>query len=167
MRHYVYAFHLEKCDGETFFDFPSFPEIISAIPDAKFARMTPHEVQAHAEDAVLAALQACIASRDDLPASDDSRLVSADGFVRLKPLEAMKLELYRVYRTNCASVSDFARRIGKQDTAARRLLNLRHPSKVSEIDEALAALGKRLLHDWSTESVEHLLGQKMQELGVG
>jgi antitoxin HicB len=152
--------------GETFFNFPSFPEIVSAIPNTKFGRMTALEVQAHAEDAVLTAFQACIASREELPKSDDPRLVSADGFVRLRPLEAMKLELYRVYRANCASISDFARRTGKQDTAARRLLNLRHPSKVSEIDEALAALGKRLLHSWSTESVEHLLGRKMQEISA-
>lgn len=166
MRYYVYAFHLEEDGGETFFSFPSMPEISSALENERFERMSAAEVEAHAEDAAITALQSCIAARDDLPEADDPRLISADGFVRLKPLEAMKLELFRVYKANCESVSEFARRIDKQDTAARRLLNLRHPSKVGEIDDALAVFGKRLVHSWNVGSSDHALHQRLQEMSA-
>jgi antitoxin HicB len=167
MRQYVYAFHLEEDGGETFFSFPSIPEIVSAIPNAQFERLSPREVQAHAEDAVLTALQGCIASRDDLPEADDPRFVSADGFVHLRPLEAMKLELFKVYRANCRSISDFSRRVGKQDTAVRRLLNLRHPSKTTEVDEALASFNKRLVHSWDVQSNDDALGRRLQMMATG
>ncbi|MEO8373995.1 MAG: hypothetical protein ABI471_02130 [Sphingomonas bacterium] len=164
MLQYVYAFHLEEDDGETFFSFPSIPEIVSSIPNERFECMSVGEIYEHARDAVIVALQACIACRDALPASDDPRVVSADGFVRLLPLEAMKLVLYTVYFANCSSISDFARQIRKQDTAARRLLNLRHQSKTSEIEEALVVFNKRFVHSWGTEPASETLTQRIQTL---
>ena len=153
MERYIYAYDLERKDGEVFFVFRAFPEIISAVNEEEFNAWNRDEERAHAEDAVVTALQAVIGSRSKLPASDDPDVVSARGFVHLLPQQAMKLQLFTVYTANCRSISDMARRIGKQDTAARRLLNLRHRSTTDEIVEALARFGIQLRHGWGTEQL--------------
>lgn len=150
MDRFVYAFDLEESDGEIFFAFHAFPEIISSLSVEAFNTLPVKEREAFAEDAVLTALQAIIAVREALPAYDNPDLVSASGFVDLSPLQAMKLELYRVYLENCSTIAEFARRIEKQDTTARRLLKLTHRSTVEEIEEALAKFGIKLIHRWAT-----------------
>lgn len=153
MLHYAYSFNIEEVDSEVFFRFPKFPEIISAVDRSEFVRWRAEEKMTHGEDAVITALQSIISLRMDVPDPDDMRIISSDEFVRLDPLHAMKIELYRVYLKNCTSVSDFARRVGKQDTTARRLLNLRHRSSIDEVIDALAGFGIRLSHCWSTEQI--------------
>jgi|GEM_PF-3587938 len=155
MIRYVYAFRCVREEGEVFFRFRRFPEIVSAVRATIFAKMTEEAVEAYAHDAVIAALQGIIATREDIPESDDSRRLAADGFVQLSVREAMKLELYRLYRENCKTVAEFARRLSKPETAARRLLNLRHHSRSAEIEEAVEAFGKRLVHDWGLEQASH------------
>ena len=150
MERYVYAYNLQKVGEEVFFEFRAFPEVISALPHETFDLMSGAERQAFAEDAVLTALQSIISARDNLPAADNPDTLRASGFVNLSPLHAMKLQLFKVYTANCISVTDFARRIEKQDTAARRLLKLRHNSSVEEIEEALSKFGIRLVHKWAT-----------------
>ena len=150
MERYVYAYKLDKAGEEVFFEFPAFPEIISALSNQVFDLMSGAERQAFAEDAVLTALQSIISTCDNVPTPDDPDTLRASGFVSLSPLHAMKLQLFKVYAANCASVADFARRIGKQDTAARRLLKLRHNSSVEEIEEALSMFGIKLVHKWAT-----------------
>lgn len=153
MEQYIYAYDLERRDGEVFFVFRAFPEIISAVDEREFNAWTHEEERAHVEDAIVTALQAMIGSRSRIPGGDDPNVVSARGFVHLSPQQAMKLQLFTVYAANCQSISEFARRIGKQDTAARRLLNLRHRSTTAEIVEALARFGIQLRHVWGTEQV--------------
>lgn len=153
MERYIYAYDIERDEGEVFFIFRAFPEIISAVSEDDFDGWAGEECMAHAEDAVVTALQSIIATRGGFPASDDPDIVSAAGFVHLAPQQAMKLQLATVYAKNCRSVSDFARRIQKQDTAARRLLNLRHRSTTDEVVEALAKFGIRLRHGWGTEQL--------------
>jgi hypothetical protein len=150
MEQYTYAYDLKELDEEVFFVFRSFPEIVSALSKQVFDLMGGSERQAFAEDAVLTALQSIISVRDELPTSDNPDTLRASGFVYLSPLQAMKLQLFRVYADNCTSVADFARRIEKQDTAARRLLKLRHHSSVEEIEEALSKFGIKLVHKWAT-----------------
>ncbi len=152
MCRYVYGFNLRPEDREIFFRFPGFPEIISAIDLDTFRAMGQDEIENHAHDAIITALQAVIAFREDVPAADDPALVHTDGFVHLSVSESMKLELFRIYKTNCKSVAAFARLLGNSETAARRLLDLRHGSRPTEIEKAVKALGKRLVHDWSLEA---------------
>lgn len=151
MTRYVYAYRTQECDGEVFFEFPSLPEIISAVPCDTFEAWDAEAISSHAENAVLTALQSAIAVRDAIP--PPLSRVPADGFVSLSPSHAMKLELYAAYAENCASIADFARAIGRHDTAARRLLNLRHRSTTQEMVEALAALGREFEFDVSTTPV--------------
>lgn len=151
MCRYAYVFHREVEDGEISLNFPRFPEIISSIDEETFGSMSKDEEGEYCHDAVVTALQAVIAMRDELPEADNPNLVRGAGFVHLSVRESMKLELYRLYKENCNSVADFARILKKPETAARRLLDLRHSSKPSEIEKAISAFGKQLVHDWSLE----------------
>jgi hypothetical protein len=145
---YTFSYRLIREESEVFFRFPRFPEIISAIGEEEFDRMSPTERAVHARDAVLTTLVGAVQCREVIPPGEDPALVAADGFVHLDVREAMKLELYKVYLANCRNVAEFAQMLDKPETAARRLLDLHHPSKSGEIEKALAVFGKRLVHDW-------------------
>jgi len=56
----------------------------------------------------------------------------------------MKLELYRAMRAGSVPRAKLARRVGIRLSHLDRLLDLRHASRIDEIEAALAALGKRL-----------------------
>jgi len=62
----------------------------------------------------------------------------------LPPLVAAKLALYEAMRAERISGSELARRLGLQENAVRRLLDLDHRSHLDQLDRALAALGRRL-----------------------
>ncbi len=64
--------------------------------------------------------------------------------VILPPLVAAKLALYEAMRAQQMTRTELARRLGLQENAVRRLLDLDHRSHIDQIDRALAALGKRL-----------------------
>ena len=147
MCRYVYGFRCESEDGEVFFRFPRFPEIVTAVKKDSFDAMTDEDVHAYAHDAVITALQAIIAAREDIPGADRAT-TRADGFVRLSVQESMKLSLYEIYKENCRSIAEFAQELGKSETAARRLLDLSHGSRPNEIEAAVQVFGKRLDHDW-------------------
>lgn len=153
MDRYVYAYHREVGVGKIFFRFPKLLDITSFIPKAADKTMTENDLHYHVTDAVVTALQGYIAGRMEIPSGDDPGLVRADGFVVLSVQQAMKLELYKVYRENCRSIPDLAKQIGKHETAVRRLLNLRHPSLATEIEGAIEFFGKRLIHCWDTETI--------------
>ena len=151
---YVFAYHFEREEGEVALRFPKFPDLISSLPDDAFDRLDARAVAERAYDAATAALQAEVTLHEDISEGDDVDLVAADGFVYLGVRESMKLELAKVVRANCKTAADFARKAGKSDTWARRMLDLGYPSKASEIEKAIAIFGKRLTHDWQVENAD-------------
>ena len=151
MDRFVYAYSFEREDGEVLFRFPKIDRIISGVSEAELAEMSPEKIDEHAHDAVIEALQTYTAGRESLPEMDDPRFKDADGFVRLTPQEAMKLELYKVYKENCQTVGEFANKISRSATVARRLLDLRYRSAPKEIANAIEVFGKQLVHSWSVE----------------
>jgi antitoxin HicB len=62
----------------------------------------------------------------------------------LPPLVAAKLALYQAMRAERITRTALARRLGLQENAVRRLLDLDHRSHIDQLDRALATLGKRL-----------------------
>lgn len=150
---YTYAFRFEAQHEDVFICFPQFPEIITSLDKKNFESATSEFIQDFATDAAITALQARIMARLDIPEGVDQNIDKADGFITLSVQQAMKLELFKLYKANTASITDFSRQIGKPDTSARRLLNLRHPSWTSEIEAAIATFGKRLVHNWDTAVV--------------
>ena len=59
-------------------------------------------------------------------------------------LVAVKLALYEAMRAQGITKTELARRLGLQENAVRRLLDLDHRSHLDQLDRALAALGRRL-----------------------
>jgi hypothetical protein len=152
MCNYFYAYDLVEEDDEVFLVFPAFGNIITSINKERIDEMAAGEIESFAHDAVITALQAAISFREDIPGSDSPRRGKVDGFVVLNVIEAMKLQLYNVFRVNCATVGELAKLLGKPATAASRMLNLRHKSNAAEIEAAIGAFGKRLVHDWKLEA---------------
>ena len=58
---------------------------------------------------------------------------------------AAKLAFLDAFREAGIGKSEFGRRIGKDEKEVRRLLDPRHPTKLSTLTEALRALGQRLV----------------------
>jgi len=154
MNRYAYWARFEPRKDETFLRFAKFPEIITALPARQFKQLDRPGIEGYALDAVLTALQLRIAGRGQIPRGDHANSGKGGLVVELPIQQAIKLELFRVYReSSCSSVSEFARSLGKSETAVRRLLNLRHQSWPTEIEEALGLLGKRLIHSWGIEDM--------------
>ncbi len=62
----------------------------------------------------------------------------------LPSLVAAKLALSEAMRAQDITRTELARRLGLQENAVRRLLDLDHRSHIDQLDRALATLGKRL-----------------------
>jgi hypothetical protein len=151
---YVYAFFVESDGSSAQIHFPKLPEIFASVPPHKNYRdkeSSSSDIQECAGDALLTGLQARIVAKLDIPAPDNQDLKAADGFIMLTVQQSMKLELFKLYKENCRSVLELARKINKQETAARRLLNLRHPSQPLEVEAAVEVFGKRIVHCWNIE----------------
>jgi hypothetical protein len=152
MDRYAYAFRLAQRRDEIFVQFPKYPEIITALPSRQFKALDRKGLREYALDALLTALQLRIGSRADIPRSDTAAAHRGILPIVLPVVQAMKLELYQVYRqSHWQSVAEFARALDKSETVVRRLLNLRHQSWPSEIEAVLELLGKRLRHAWIVE----------------
>ena len=64
--------------------------------------------------------------------------------VALPPLQAAKTELYALFRSSGVRKSELARRLGIPKSNIERLFDLRHASRLNQIDAVFRALGKRL-----------------------
>jgi antitoxin HicB len=63
----------------------------------------------------------------------------------LPPMVAAKLAIYGAMREAGVDEAALAGRLGCEVRQVRRLLDLDHPSRLDQLDAALAALGKRLV----------------------
>lgn len=113
---------------------PDLPEVTTFGEDAGDALQ-------RAADAIEEALAARIAHREDVPvpAPPKGRPVAA-----LPPLTVAKVELYRAARARGVSKAELGRRLAWSGPQVDRLYDLRHSSKIENIDLALRALGKQL-----------------------
>jgi antitoxin HicB len=124
-------------NGTLLVTFPDFPEATTFGEDEADALL-------RAVDALETVLAARIEDREDIP------LPSAPAgrpSVALPALTAAKVLLYRAMREAGVRKADLARRLGWQGPQVDRLLDLGHASRLDEIEQALAALGKRLTVD--------------------
>ena len=94
-----------------------------------------------AADAIEEALAARIVHRDSIPAPSSSR---GHPTVGLRPLSAAKVELYRTARASGVSKAELGRRLVWSGPQVDRLYDLKHSSKIENIDLALRTMGKRL-----------------------
>ncbi len=117
--------------------FPDVPEANSFGEDEADARR-------HAVDALETALAAYILARRPIPDPSPPR-----GRPKVSPslLGTLKIELYRAMRAAGMKKADLARRLALDPRQVDRLLDLTHASRTEHLEEALAALGKRVVLD--------------------
>jgi antitoxin HicB len=64
--------------------------------------------------------------------------------IRMPALQAAKAELYREFRASGIRKSELARRLDVPKTSVERLFDLRHHSRLEQIEAAFRALGKNI-----------------------
>lgn len=120
---------------------------VVTFPDMPFG-ITQGETAAEALDHAVAALETVIVSlmadRKDIPSPSPTK---GRRTVTLPTLSAAKLGLYRATRAEAVTKADLGRRLKWNAPQIDRLLDLRHASRHDQIDQALRALGKRLVLD--------------------
>lgn len=115
------------------------------VPDALTEGETPEDALANAADALEVALLGRMKDGDDIPAAAPGQ--KGDLAVYVRAQSAAKLALYVAFRESRLTQSALARKIGKDEAEIRRMLDPYHATKLPTLDEALLALGKRLIID--------------------
>ena len=132
----AYAAHFKPEDGGFVITFPDLPEAITEGD-------TEQEALEYGADALLTVLSEYINRRRDIPRPRKAR----GKHVRLIPVPALaeaKIGIYEAMRHAGLRKADLARRLGWQKSQVDRLLDLKHASRLDQIETALAALRKRL-----------------------
>ena len=105
------------------------------------------EALSEAADCLEEAIAGYMARREDIPSASATRgrLVVTPGAVI-----CAKAALYTAMRAQGISNSALARTLDCAEGEVRRMLDPRHATKISRLEEALAALGKRLVVEVAT-----------------
>ena len=120
--------------------------VLVGFPDIPFAHTFGEdegEALARAVDALESAFIAIIAERGDIPAP--SKAARGQRTISLPTLSAVKVALYAAMREADMRKADLARKLGWHLPQIDRLLDLRHASRMDQVEAALNALGKRLV----------------------
>jgi antitoxin HicB len=131
-----YPVTLERDDNRTVLvHFPDFPEAHTFGEDEADALQ-------RAKDALATVIDAYIRDRRDIPkpSSRPSRLR-----VAVPALIEVKIQLYDAMRSNNIGKAELARRLGWHLPQVDRLLEMRHGSRLAQLEAAFEALGKRLI----------------------
>ncbi|KGF70773.1 transcriptional regulator [Hoeflea sp. BAL378] len=134
---YIYRAILETDpDGGFLVTFPD-------VPGAITHGASRADALASAREALGLALRGIIAQDGALP---QSRATEA-GLVEIAvdPTTALKLAVIEAFAASGLSKSELARRLGRQETEARRILDPDHPTKLALIEAALAVLGREIV----------------------
>jgi antitoxin HicB len=130
-----YAVKLSKDTNDTILvDVPDIPEAHTFGEDRE-------EALSRAPDAVESALMCYIDLRRDIPVP---RATGKGPFVTLPALTEAKLALYTAMRTAKIGKAELARRLNCHLPQIDRLLDLRHASRLEQLEAAFRALGKQL-----------------------
>ena len=130
-------------DGQRTVRFVDLPEAITSGEDRQDALR-------QAADCLEEAIAGRIADGMDLP--QPSRPKRGQVLIPLSGSMAAKASLYLALRDAGITRAQLARRLGLDEKEVRRMLNPRHPTKLPRIEQALAALGRRLVVSLETEA---------------
>lgn len=123
-------------DGETILvTFPDVPEALSFGCDRDEALL-------HAVDALETALSFYVDARKPLPLP--SKTKRGQPTVRPSSLEIAKLGVYQAMMDQNVKKSELARRLGWHMPQVDRLFDLRHASRLDQIEAAARVLGRQL-----------------------
>lgn len=118
---------------------------VARFPEVPFAHTfgeTREECLRNALDALETALIALMSDRSPIP--EPTRVKRGMNFVTLPALAEAKVSLYREMLAVDMRKAELARRLGWHKPQVDRLLDLRHDSRLDQIEQAFAVLGKRV-----------------------
>src|SRR5256714_8312952 len=115
------------------------------VPEAITEGDSREEALLRAEDALESALAMYVAAKQPLPAPSEAR--PGEASVPLSALGMAKAALYDAMREQGVGRAELARRLRWHLPQINRVLDLRHASKMEQVETALAALGLRLIVD--------------------
>ena len=132
----AYPVNLRK-DGK--FILVTFPDIPEAI--------TQGDNRAHALEMAKEALESAMDFyfEDRRPVPAPSKPKRGQAVIELSPSVAAKVLLLNEMLRQKVRPAELARRLGTTPQEVSRLTNLRHTTRIDRVDEALRALGKRLI----------------------
>lgn len=128
--HLAYPVRLERDDNNTIL------VTFADLPGATYGE-TAEEALAHAKDALVTMLEFYMDQRRPLP--DPSG--KGDAYVALDPSIAVKVLLYRRLIDTGTTKSRLAQLMGQHKSQIDRLLDLRHHTRLDQIDRAFSAIG--------------------------
>lgn len=111
------------------------------VPEAATAGKSLAEAIDRASDALVVALSVYVDEGRTIPSP--SRPRRGQPTVCLPPLAALKLSIHNAMTQQRITQAGLAERLGIDGRQVRRILDLDHESKFSQIEAALAALGLR------------------------
>ena len=115
------------------------------VPEAITEGDTKEEALLRAEDALESALAMYINVGEPLPES--TKVEPDEELVPLSALGMAKTALYEAMRGQGVGRAELARRLRWHLPQVARVLDLRHASRMEQVEAALAALGLRLVVD--------------------
>ena len=115
------------------------------VPEAITEGDSREEALLRAEDALESALAMYVAGKEPLPVASPAE--PGEVMVPLSALGMAKTALYEAMREQGVGRAELARRLRWHLPQVNRVLDLRHASKMEQIEAALAALGLRLIVD--------------------
>ncbi len=130
-----YPVTLTPDDGTVLVTFADVPEAITFGADEDAALL-------HAVDALETALSFYIDARKPLPAV--SKAKRGQKTVRPSALECAKLGVYQAMTEQGIKKAELARRLGWHMPQVDRLFDLRHASRLDQIEAAAIALGRHI-----------------------
>jgi len=125
-------------NGTLLVSFPDFPEAHTFGDDEQ-------EALARAADLLQDVLADYMENRRDVPSP--SKVKRRASSLTLPVLAEAKVGLYCEMRASGVRKADLARRLGCHMRQVDRLLDLRHASRLDQIEAAFAALNKRIVID--------------------
>jgi antitoxin HicB len=122
-----------------------FTVIFRDVPEAITEGDSREEALFRAEDALESALAMYVMAKEPLPAT--SAPLAGEVMVPLSALGMAKAALYQAMREQNIGRAELERRLRWHLPQVTRVLDLRHASKMEQVEVALAALGLRLIID--------------------
>jgi antitoxin HicB len=126
-----------EADGAGFHvRFPDLPEALTGGDDVE-------DTLVQAADCLAEAIAGRMARGDEIP--QPSKTKRGQHLISVPLYLAPKLALYLAIRERRIPNTELAKRLGVSETVVRRMLNPKHNTKPEKIQDALVALGKRIV----------------------
>ena len=130
-----YPVKIERDDNGTYL--VTFPDVPGAVTYGD----TREQASQRAPDAVLTVFDALMKDRRDIPEPSPTNDRPS---IELPALEVIKIGIYRAMRDAHVSKSELARRLDWHLPQVDRVLQMRHASRLDQVESALGVLGRQL-----------------------